>query len=345
MFQFKLTAALSCAAFFLLQPAHANVVFSPFTGNFPIGGAPIGFAYVGDGFVGSVQRDGTNVLYSTDLNGGNILPFATSVSLAPTDSAEHYLASSLGLGGFPSRDVYAASGNGVEHITHDGTSGNLFVGGLNGNVRGILFDSVGTFGFNMLVTTDTGSVYEVNSGGVATLIASTGQDTEGLDVAPLGGNLGPYNGDLLVASEGSGDIRAINPITHTVTIIAAVGSAEELSVVPLNLGSSGNPVEGMYGADYSINVVKAGAAQFAGLQGDIILTGETTHLVTDLHWNGSAFISTLVGNFPAQPEDGIFVTAAIINPGPAPVPEPSSVVLFGSVAGLVAWRIRRRFTV
>jgi hypothetical protein len=325
--------------FLSLAPANASVTFSPFTPNNPIGGAPIGFAYIGTGFVGSVQRDGTNVLYSTDLNGGNVQPFASSVSLLPNDSSEHYVASSLGLGGFPSRDVYVASGNGVEHITHDGSSGNVFVTGLNGNVRGILFDSVGTFGFNMLVTTDTGHVYEVNSAGVATLLANTGEDTEGLDVAPLGGNLGPFNGDLIVASEGSGNIRAIDPTTHALTILTNVSGAEELSVVPLDLGASGNPVEGMYGADYSVNVVKAGASQFAGLQGDIVVTGEFTHLVWDLHWNGTTFVATNEGSFPNQPEDGIFVTSTIIG---TTVPEPSSVALLGSVLLLVCWRLRRR---
>ena len=37
--------------------------------------AAIGFAYAGDKFVGSVQRDGTNVLYTTDLTGGGVTPF------------------------------------------------------------------------------------------------------------------------------------------------------------------------------------------------------------------------------------------------------------------------------
>lgn len=322
-----------------IAPLSANIVFSPFTANTPIGGAPIGFAYVGDGFVGSVQRDGTNVLYSTDLNGGNIQPFATSVSLIGSPSSEHYVSSSLGLGGFPDHDVYVAAGNTIVHVAHDGSSGSTFVSGLAGNVRGILFDAVGTFNHDMLVTTDTGHIYEITSAGVTTLIAQTGEDTEGLDIAPLGGNLGVVNGDLLVASEGSGNIRAITPVTHTVSIIASAISAEELSVVPLNLGASGNPVEGMYGANYAVNVLKAGASQFAGLQGDIIVTGETTHQVYDIHWNGTTFVVTSDGSFSAQPEDGIFVTAALIQ---VSTPEPSTFVLFGSIAGLAVWRLRRR---
>ncbi len=66
-------------------------------------------------------------------------------------------------------------------------------------------------------------------------------------------------------------------------------------------------MEGFYGANYTPNVVKAGASEFAGMQGDVIVTGETTHQVSRLHWNGSAFDVFGIGSFPNQPEDGIFV--------------------------------------
>ena len=109
-----------------------------------------------------------------------------------------------------------------------------------------------------------------------------------------------------------------------VTPFANVASAEELSFVPLDLGASGNPVEGFYGANYTPNVIKAGVSEFAGMQGDIIVTGETTHEVSRVHWNSgtSMFEVTNIGAFPNQPEDGLFVTTTIIN-----VPEPSSLVL------------------
>jgi hypothetical protein len=38
--------------------------------------------------------------------------------------------------------------------------------------------------------------------------------------------------------------------------------------------------------------------------------------VFDVHYDGSQFVVTQIGTFPAQPEDGIFVTADLIqNPG------------------------------
>jgi hypothetical protein len=323
------------------MPVRANIIFSTFVPNPP--GAPIGFAYAGNKFVGSIQTDGTGVLYSTDLSGGNVQPFAPGVSLTSNPASEHFVASSLGLGGFPSRDIYVAAGNTVVHINNAGTVSNTFVSGLNGSVRGILFDAIGTFGNNMLVTTNAGGVYRVTSAGVATLLASTGEDTEGLDVAPLG-SAGAFSGSLFVASEGSGNIRAITPL-GAITVVANVPSAEELTFVPLNLGASGDPAEGFYGANYSVNVQKAGVSQFTGLLGDIIVTGETTHNVTDLHFNGTSFVSSQAGAFPNQPEDGIFVTAAIVQGPPSPavtVPEPATLILWGvGLLGTAVARIRR----
>jgi hypothetical protein len=333
---FALLMGLVCA---ICAPAQAVTFNTVFTDPHPLlGPGTIGFAYAGNKFVGSVQQDGTGALYSTNLTGGNVQLFAPAVSLAGSAASEHFVSSSLGLGGFPSRDVYVAAGNTVVHITNDGTSSNTFVSGLNGGVRGITFDGVGTFGNDMLITTNAGSVYRVSSAGAVTLLASVGEDTEGLDVAPLGNGFSTFDGRLIVASEGSGTLRAISN-TGVVTPFANVASAEELSFVPLNLGSSGNPVEGFYGANYTPNVIKADASQFAGLQGDIIVTGETSHQVSRVHWNNvtSLFEISNIGAFPNQPEDGLFVTADIINS-----PEPSSFILALFGVAISGFALRRR---
>lgn len=329
-------AGLAAATLSATQVASAAPLnFSVFTDPHPtMSAGTIGFAYAGNKFVGSVQQDGTGALYSTDLNGGNVQVFAPTVSLATNAASEHYVASSLGLGGFASRDIYVANGNGVMHITNDGSSSNSFVSGLSGDVRGILFDPVGSFSHDMLITTNSGNVYRVNSSGSASLLASIGADTEGLDIAPAG--FGNVAGQLVVASEGTGQINAIDTAGNITNLgVTISGGPEELTFVPLNLGSSGNPVEGFYGSNYTQNVLKADASEFTGYLGDAIVTSEYSHQVWRIHWNGQSFDVTEIGNFPNQPEDGIFVTADIIRGGSVPLPP--AAWLFGSgLIGMLA---------
>jgi hypothetical protein len=343
-------AALASATFSIGATGHALVAFNAFTDPHPAGlvGGTIGFTYFGDGFVGSVQGDGTGRLYRTDLSGNNVQVFAPTVNLPGGGVAmEHFVASSLGLAGFPSRDVYVAAGDGIIHIDHAGAAGAQFITSVNGvggsslasAVRGILFDAIGTFGHDMLVTTTGGEVYQVTSVGAAKLLASTGEDTEGLDIAPLG-TFGPYAGQLFVASEGSGLLRAITTM-GIVTVINAnskIPGAEELTFVPFDLGLTGNPVEGLYAARFTNDVVKANASEFASMLGDIIVTSESTTNVWDVKWNGTTAAITMIGSF-THPEDGILVTAAIINP----TPEPSSLLLLSAaLLGVVGAGVLRR---
>jgi hypothetical protein len=331
----------------------AIVNFTTFTNPHPVmspADGTIGFTYAGNKFVGSVLLNGTGSLYSTDLTGGNVQVFAPSVSLNSI-SGEHYVAASFGLGGFPNGDVYAANSNGIMHITNNGASSNPFVIGLAGEVRGITFDTVGTFGGDMLVTTTSGSVYRVNSSGAPSLLANVGEDVEGLDVAPLGANFSTFDGDLIVASEGSGYLRAISS-SGVVTLLGnggstggpiTVPSAEELTFVPLNLGASGSPLEGLYSSTYTPNVQFANGSQFNGMQGSIIVTSEAGPSMGQVHevsWNGSQFVVTQIGMLPNQPEDGIFVTPTMVQ-----APEPGTLSLIATGLATVAfgtcWRRRK----
>lgn len=310
--------------------------------------AAIGFAYAGNKFVGSVYSGlNNNQLYQTDLTGGSVTLFGASI---PGASGEIYVTSSLGLGGFGARDVFAGSENvgTVFRFNNDGTGQVALTSGLVGGVRGIAFDPYGLYGNNMIVTTRSGNVYKINSAGTPSLLANVGEDAEGLSFAPQA--FGPYpKGTLVVASEGSGNLRAISP-AGAITYVANVSSAEMVSFVPLNLGASGNPLEGFYAANYALNVVKAPASDFLAYVGDLIVTGEGTHLLSDVKWNGASFVSSLIGTFPNQPEDGTFVTADILNLGCSAthtcggsVPEPATLALFGvALASLTFVRRRSR---
>ena len=154
---------------------------------------------------------------------------------------------------------------------------------------------------------------------------------------------GSFGGDLLVTSENSGAVRLISP-GGTVTQIATAPLAEIGAFVPLNLGASGNPIEGFYAANYPVNIQFAAANEFAGLQGDAIITSEdgVNARVWDLHFNGTSFDApTIIGHLPNQSEDGIFVTAQRIAPF---VPEPASLTLLATgIFAFTGFLLRRHW--
>jgi hypothetical protein len=303
--------------------------------------ATIGFAYAGNKFVGSVYFGANNnQLYQTNLSGGGVAKFGAPVA---TFSGEVYVSSSLGIGGYGPRDIFAGSeGVGsVYRFANDGSSQSLFTSGLVGGVRSIAFDPYGLYGNSMIVATHSGNIYKVSSTGVATLLASVGADTEGLSFAPQ--NFGPYPaGTLFVASEGLGAFLAVSPAGVVTPIVSGLSVPEMVSFVPLNLGSSGNAVEGFYAASFAVDIQKAAAADFVPYIGDAIITGEGNHAVWDIKWDAglNKFVTTNIAFFPAQAEDGIFVTADIIRPA---VPEPETwALMLGGLAVLGFARRARR---
>jgi hypothetical protein len=344
----KITSTLiaGCLALATLAaPAHAGpIVFTTFVKGSDLisavgGQTPIGFAYAGDRFVGSANYPSGNQLYQADLNGGSVTKFAAPLT---GFSGEIFVASSFASGPYGANTIYAGaeSGGSIVKIAHNGSSQSVFASGLVGGVRSIAFDPYGLYGNQMIVATSTGDIYEINSLGTGkTLLASVGQDTEGLSFAPQA--FGSYaKGTLFVCSEGSGAVRAINP-DGTFSTVFTVSGAETISFVPLSIGLSGNPVEGFYGVNYPLDIQKASASEFVPYAGDAIVTDEFGHGIYDVSASGAGFNINNIGYFPNQPEDSIFVTAETVKVHGAPDGASTALLLLGGL-GLLGGLTRCR---
>ena len=358
MHRTALFAGIFCVLIAVAQPASA-ITFNTFVSEAELtaaegSSAAIGFAYAGDKFVGSIYFN--NQLYQTDLNGQNVAKFGAALPISSGIAGEIYVSSSLGLGGFAPRAIFAGSEASQTIWTYannatTATAATVFATGLLGDVRSIAFDPYGQYGNDMIVATQTGNVYRVDSVGTVTLLAALGFDTEGLDFTPQQfGNIPA--GTLVVLSEGSGRMTAIAPDGTKTDLGLQFSAPEMLSFVPLDFALVLDPLAGFYAADYPVQVIKASSSDFASYAGQAIVTEELSHQVYAVSWDSasSSFTKTPLANYPHQPEDGIFVTAAILDPGcttrpggcVAQVPEPDALALiFAGLLGL-AWTARRR---
>ncbi len=340
----------SCLTLAALATTHkaSALTFTPFIFGASITAAvggtppsPIGLAYAGDRFVGSANYPGGTQLYQSDLNGGNVQTFGAGLT---GFSGEIFVASSLSSGAYGSNEIYAgAENNGsIVRIAHNGSSQIEFTSGLTGGVRSIAFDPYGLYGNQMVVATKAGLLYTINGSGVATQLANFHEDAEGLAFSNT--SFGGYQaGTLFVASEGSGAIRAVNP-DGTFTTVFSVGSAETIHFVPLNIGLSGNPVEGFYGVNYPNDIQKISANQFMPYIGQAIVTSEVLNgnVLHGIYAIDTNFTISHIGTFPDQPEDSIFVTAEAVRQHSVPDGSSTVLLLLGSLGVMGGFSGRRK---
>jgi Tol biopolymer transport system component len=227
---------------------------------------------------------------------------STFATLPPTGNSpiERYIAVSPGMGGFSAGYVYVTVGPNIYKITPDGTTVTLFVNipSLPNGETSITFDTVGTFGNNMLLTDRRGPVYSVNSAGVVNNggapIGDFGHQIEGPLVTPL--SFAPVGGQLLGGSEFSDSVYAMtNAIPGVVSLVANSESPESEVFVPptvCNLGASGGAY---FFAMKDMNQIwKFPAGDFAGLSGSALIPSELATSIATFTSNGG---SITVGSF------------------------------------------------
>lgn len=228
---------------------------------------------------------------------------AAFYSALGSDNVEAYLAVSPGLGGFAAGNLYVTDGPCIWQYTPNSSGGfnspTLFTTvpqiasqqpSDNPELAvGITFDTVGTYGYDMILTSVDGSIYTVNSSGGVTQLTQPGSLTnaplgtyiEGPAVAPL--SFMPYGGDLIVASETSpGTVYAYNPSSLSGAMagtefvpIASVPSAENVQVVPASVCSFGSSGDAWFSATYGQGQVSAlPAADLSPYAGDLIINSE-----------------------------------------------------------------------
>jgi hypothetical protein len=237
-----------------------------------------------------------NVIFSVSTTGvaTPYVNLAAAPLNLPCNSDEVYLAVALGpFGTFAAGTLFAADGPSVYAIPPGGcgntsTCATLFatlptlaVAPVGGSHTGLSFDTVGSFGGDLLAVgynaSGGGDVYKISPTGVATLITSVSSTlaNEGLEApSVLPSQWGPYAGDLITLSDQSSNAFIVSP-TGTVTTIPSVTGAEATAVVPAlpcNYGGSS------YFASMinTPSVVGYAPSTLTGLAGDVLVNSEGT---------------------------------------------------------------------
>jgi Tol biopolymer transport system component len=276
-------------------PDNKNLTFESARDNAPQGGAsvfanmtkPMGIAVTTTRVL--AMQFNSDKIKQIDSN-GIVSNFAT---LPPSGlSVERYLAISPGLGGFPAGYIYATVGQNIYKVSPDGLTVTLFVNipALATGETGITFDTVGTFGFKMILTDRRGPVWSVDSAGTATQIGDFGVQIEGPLVTAS--TFGTFGGWVWGGNEFQNGVYAMSN-TGTVVQVGAGGelnSPEGLIQIPTTvctMGTSGGAY--FIGMEDQNQLMKFGTFDFQGFGGDLLAPSELDTHISRIHWNGTSY--------------------------------------------------------
>jgi hypothetical protein len=273
--------------------------------------APIGVAAAQAQLI--VSEYCTGVLDKID-DLGNVSFFASIPGYPVGTCIEMYLAISPGLGTWTANDIYATQGGQVWKISPDGSTVLPFatIPACGATHTGITFDHVGTFGFDMIVTCNNGSVYRVDSAGTPTFVASTGTFLEGPAIPSV--TFGPLGGQIWAADENSGTVWAISN-GGSVTPALSYASPESVHVIPQNPCSFGNSDGALFSAMYADNQIwKWPPSDLTGLGGNVLVTSELGGGIALVTFNGSSYVTSTFSSETNQHEGSAIVDCAVPPP-------------------------------
>lgn len=220
-----------------------------------------------------VQVDGT----------GTVTPFATLPEREP-GCIEDDLHFSSGLGGWAPGYVYATEETKIYRISPDGATVTLFAMAPTA-VSGLVFDKIGSFGYDMLVTGGY-SVYRISPAGTVTLVGCFTERVKGPDVAPM--SFGPYGGNVFVGSDGN-HLLAMSP-TGNATMIGTWFSPGRVHFVPDRLGTLNGTELSYFTAVYPDGVVAYPHSDFDTLAGCALVASDTGSGVAAVSWTGTQYV-------------------------------------------------------
>ena len=299
----KTTISLTIAALLSLSGmvyAANHVFFSFIVGTFSAG--PIGVAGSPDALFATQFCDPQ--LLSIDCVTGLPSPIATIPGFPSGQCLERYMAVAplvSATAGFTPRDVFITQGNEIFKFTQPAGPLVSFTSlpACGDDHTGITFDHEGTFGNDMILSCENGTIWKVDNlaGGPHTFLVGTlpiNIENEGPAVAPL--SFGPFGGQILTTN----DNDAVNAIRNDgfVTLNAFVTGAgtgpESVQVIPQTLctfcanGTFFQAVEaGGFGSFPGL--YEYFPIDFAGLGGDILVPCEGNSQIVRIHFNGTSY--------------------------------------------------------
>jgi RHS repeat-associated protein len=251
-----------------------------------------------------VHQDGTSEQFSNVHGLTDEVYFVTG---RDEDGAGHTL------GGFDAGEVFAGTGvaGDIIRISPDGSTVQnpwAHLPGETGLLRGgLAFDHTGVFGYDLIVATNAGGIWRVNSGGAATRVAQLGRFLEGIMTVPNDPTTyGPWAGTILTGAEGESALYTIDVHGTVARWDLGISGPENMHLAPAG--------ENFFGSDQQRTIYGASAEQLAPFVGQIVITEEFTGVLWRVRWNGTQFVKNFMAQNASRAFEGVGFSPAGLGP-------------------------------